>query len=227
MAVAVLTAFFAGSAFAATVSPDVMVSPPPLPGQVWYNTAQAEPAVAANPTNPDNIIVGYADFRGEPPCFFAASLQHTVCQLSPTGSLDGLAVSFDGGVSWKRSLLPPNPAANAMSVHGDEIVAFGPLLQSDGSFKYLAANGAPAARAYYLSLSNLVAGDPQWSVNIFTSDDQGVTWSGPRIISLTNALKESGFREDKPYMTVDTNPSSPNFGHVYIGYTNLTKVGTR
>jgi hypothetical protein len=109
----------------------------------------------------------------------------------------GYSVSMDGGNSFTAHYLPTLPGGFNL---GDGVAAYGP--------------------AGELYCSQIAANS---RLDIFTgvskSTDNGATFSLP-VNASTSATNAVDF-QDKPWMTVDRNPSSPNKGNVYISWTDF------
>ncbi|HZX56017.1 MAG TPA: sialidase family protein, partial [Ilumatobacteraceae bacterium] len=74
------------------------------------------------------------------------------------------------------------------------------------------------ARAYYASLATIPARKGFEFIIVSHSDDNGATWSAPVIA--TNKVSSVDFN-DKNWISVDSTPSSPFFGHVYLSWTEF------
>jgi len=129
--------------------------------------------------------------------------------FSPTGSLDGVSVSSDGGQTFtdlgsiSAGNVPPN---TAQFLAGDPVVAC-----------------SSATRFYYASLLEFMSFDYQQScypdcffqgVSVSISNDAGNTWADPITVVLF-----SGFDHtiDRPWLAVD--PSNPQ--RLYLTYTDM------
>lgn len=165
-------------------------------------TSQNETPIAVNPTNPLNLITGANDWNYN----------------------DGCAVnaSFDGGKSWTPTLpngfLPgvtkytndPNvPGTGAYDAGGDPAVAFGP----DGT-AYMVCQAFNFTPPYQIAML------------VSRSTDGGRTWlSGAADQTLTQVSTWNGNGKSKgsngqfpdhESIYIDTNPSSPFYGRIYV-----------
>jgi len=112
----------------------------------------------------------------------------------------GFYTSFDGGVSWLNGAVPNGGFGQT----SDPSVAFDTL----GNVFY-------GMVAFDLGLGGLALGG---AIQVSRSSDGGRTFAGPVEVerSTTDAIEE-----DKPYLTVDTNPGSPFRDRVYITWTRF------
>jgi hypothetical protein len=114
------------------------------------------------------------------------------------GSVDnGFATSQDGGRTWVSGNLPgvTKAVGGPYDRASDPTAAFG-----------------PGGEAYATSLAVSDGGSCPTGVAINRSDDGGLTWNDPVW------LQEDGCStfNDKTWMAVDTFPSSPHFGRIYV-----------
>jgi hypothetical protein len=177
---------------------------------------QNESPMAVNPTNPLNAISGANDEIQEPDCTPATGGPSN-CPFDPTVDISGVYWTTDGGASWHQTILDWYPSSG-MTSDGDPVVAFGPKPDGQGGFTY-----ASGARAYFGSL----AGSPTFGPNqellaVSYSDDGGATWSAP-VVATTRDNPVSF--NDKISLWVDSNPASPHFGNVYVGWTLFKGAG--
>jgi hypothetical protein len=134
----------------------------------------------------------------------------------------GVYTSNDGGAQWtNRGLLDDQAAWQGKGIlsDGDPVIAYGPKPTPGGGFSY--ANGA---RAYYSSLAGIDTAKGTEYIIVSISDDEGLTWSAPVIA--TNKTSSSDFN-DKNWIAVDTNASSPYFGRVYLSWTEFRSATTK
>ncbi len=158
------------------VSNDLLASAPgvPQPG------TETEPFLAVDPENPLHLLAGYQEDR----------FLDDGCRALTA------AVSFDGGRTWRESLIPKVAAATGGPYErtSDPWVAFG-----------------PGGRAYFVSLGFDETSAPN-GVFVSVSDDGGVTWGDP----VTVHSSGSGVFDDKEAIVVDTRDDSPYKGRVYV-----------
>src|SRR5262252_5046780 len=139
------------TALAATVGPNVRVSPPPTAH--WIRNASAEASIAIDPANPQNIIATYAHYAFLP-CDQNA-LDQTVCHPASTPTIAAVSFSNDGGQSWSpEAFLQPDPSKGIEQLFGDVVITYGPRPLPRGGFAPLTGPGA-ATRAYIFTMANL------------------------------------------------------------------------
>ena len=158
-------------------------------GGVAEPETETEPFFAVDPENPKHLLASYQEDR-----------------FPDDGGCRDLtsAVSFNGGVTWRESLLPNLTVADggAYQRTSDPWVAFG-----------------PGGRAYFVSLG-FDETSPQNGVYLSSSDDGGLTWNDPVAV-------HSGTQtfDDKESVVVDTRDDSPYKGRVYVGWDSITANG--
>ncbi len=96
---------------------------------------------------------------------------------------------------------------------GDPVIAYGPKPDGNGGFSF-----ADGARAYYSTLATVIGAKGFEYVVVSYSDDNGLTWSAPVIG--TTKTSNADFN-DKNWINVDTTPTSPYFGQVYLSWTEF------
>jgi hypothetical protein len=130
-----------------------------------------------------------------------------VYEYKPSGTMcsfytPGLKVSTDGGATWKLTTAKPWAGSGRVpNYHGT--IAWGP------------GPKAGSARLYWAdsTLSGCTFSDNRLSIAY--SDDMGATWSALKVFA---GAAQHGY----PDITVDRNPSSPNYGTVYATLNTLT-----
>ncbi|MCL4507874.1 MAG: glycoside hydrolase [Chloroflexi bacterium] len=142
-------------------------------------TPQNETTIAANPTNPKNLIAGANDYR-------------VCCDFDGLNDGTGWAYySFDGGATWGNVQLPGLTAETGgtgafqkLDAAGDPVVTFSP----DGV-------------AYY---ANIVFSRVSFAsgVVVSVSRDGGKTWSAPSMVAFVNA---GNFFNDKEWIAAGAN----------------------
>ncbi len=170
-----------------------------FPGPFATNRT-AEPSIAQNPTNSQNIIVGAIDEIANPPC---SNTTPSVCQDVSGISVSGFYASFDGGKTFPCQGLIDLSAFNKWA-EGDSWLTF----DSRGN-------------AYYGTLAfDNVTSAPGGFADIFVakSMDGGCTWG--------TAAKVSGSSpavyDDKDSIVADPNASSPFRDNLYAVWTKFT-----
>lgn len=165
--------------------------------QVTTNAAaQNEPAVAVNPTDPDNVLAAWNDYS-------AASGQTQVW--------DGVGTSHDGGATWNSRLLEPNPKSVPGAVQnvfrtlgipfthgGDPILGFNKL--GIGAIGQIIFSGDLSSSA----------------ISVQTTPNGGDNFLPPVLAAWSGQNVPDGFT-DKPWMRGDLNGN--NF---YICWTHFT-----
>ena len=155
--------------------------------------AEVEPSVAVNPTNPDNLVGAWQQDR-----------------WSNGGSRGiGTSVSFDGGKTWTRSLVPFSRCSGGNSLNGGNYErATDPWL----SF-------SPNGTVHQMALGFNRASGSQNAMLASRSLDGGLTWSNPAALILDN--DGVAFFNDKNAITAD--PTNSNF--VYTVWDRLATNG--
>ena len=193
--------------------------PTPAPSFHFPQNKQNESPMAVNPTDSNNAITGANDETEEPNCTPATGGSSS-CPFAPGIDTAGVYSTTDGGVTWHHQILHWF-AAIGFTSDGDAAAVFGP--------KPLVNNGhvtgfsfADGARAYFGSLASTPSAPAQELLAVAHSDDKGSTWSTP--VFATNKDNPVDFN-DKISIWVDSNPSSPFFGNVYVAWTLFIGVG--
>lgn len=179
------------------------VSDPDLQGR---GQAQNEPAIAADPNHPEHLVASANDYvRGDGTC--------------------GGYWSSDGGRTWNDSTLP------AGFVRG---TTFGVLREYFQSCGDTSVAWDSKGNAYELGLmfnrGTPVTNNPDISTGIYvfrSTGNHGASWSFPgRPVAELANMTSSNVLLDKPYMTVDSWPSSPYQDRVYVTWTRFDVDGT-
>jgi len=171
-------------------------------------TSQNETPLAVNPRNTQNLITGNNDWNYNDGC--------------------GVNTSFDGGKTWTPTLpngfLPgitkftndPNvPGTGAYDAGGDPAIAF-----------------APDGTAYYVCQAFNFTPPYQIALLLNRSTDGGLTWQthGLTQVSTWNGNGKSkgsnGQFPDHESIHVDTSPSSPYVGTIYVTWAQFNGKGT-
>jgi BNR repeat-like domain len=204
--------------------PQVQGAPSSNTSAVFPTNKQNEPTIAVNPVNPSLVIAGSNDEQRQPPCGPGAVRGTTLasdCSFFPGVGTSGVYTSSDGGSTWiNRGLLDDQTSWKNKGVvsDGDPVLAYGPKPDAAGRFSW--ANGA---RAYYSSLASLNALKGTEYIIVSVSDDNGLTWTAP--VVATTKTSSSDFN-DKNWIAVDTTPTSPSFGRVYVSWTEFRSATT-
>lgn len=200
-------------------TPQVQGDPTSDTTAVFPTNKQNEPTIAVNPVDSRFLIAGANDEQRQPPCGPGPVRGDTVdsdCSFFPGVGTSGVYTSSDGGASWtNRGLLDDQASwvgGNVIS-DGDPVIAYGPKPTGSGGFSF-----ADGARAYYSSLATVVGVKGVEFIIVSYSDDNGLTWSAP--VMATTKASAVDFN-DKNWIAVDSSPTSPYFGRVYLSYTEF------
>ena len=112
------------------------------------------------------------------------------------------AISADGGATFRHQRLPGPPDGYT---YGDPSVAFG-----------------PGGEIYYATLMT-TGGDSVSTIGVAKSTDGGLTFGAP--VDVASSISNSASAQDKDGLAVDTSPSSPHRGNVYVAWTYLASPG--
>jgi len=236
----------AGTAIA-TSSSDSQANQPQVAGDRLSNASarfptnkQNEPTVAIA-FDGKHAIAGSNDEQKQPKCGPGPERGSTAlgsnCSFFPGVGTSGVYVSGDTGGSWTNlGLLPgytdsgsavaksagplaTSAAPGTLISDGDAVVVFGPKL-INGKFTF-----ARGSRAYYANLAAYSSSASQGNqtpelLAVSISDDNGASWHDPVL-----AVSASGHVfNDKEDIWADRNPTSPNFGRVYLSWTQFRSV---
>jgi hypothetical protein len=157
------------------------------------NLPHNELSIAVDPTNPDHIVAGSNDYE----IFFQGS---SIVERI----MAGYYTSFDGGTTWTNGHISPG----GFTFNGDPAIAFNTKF---GLVDYatIASNGGQKA------------GFATATIQVNTSHDGGETFGNPVIVALGTGGTRVTVFNDKPYITVDNNPTSPHYGRVYVTNTRF------
>jgi hypothetical protein len=228
-----LAAALAMASLAGAVSASAATTAPNFVGDVQANLVQNgpfpqnkqnEPAIAQNPTNPNNLIAGANDEIDLPACTASG------CPFVANVGLSGVYVSNDGGKSWTQFSAPAG-GNNTASFNGDgstihTLPGFGKLARQLG-LPGLASDGDPSlgfsadGTAYYASLAGVRGTTIPDLITVSRSTDGGKSWSDP--VLATNKTNPVDFN-DKEAVWVDKSSTSPFKGNVYISWTLFVGV---
>jgi hypothetical protein len=194
------------------LGPDVRASQGCLnvsdPGLAGLAQAQNDATIAQNPVNPRQLVAGFQDYqRGDENC--------------------GSSFSSDGGKSWTGSTIPAgftpgadfgNVARQYWQAGGDPAVAW----DSRG-------NAYMACMEIQRRSGTTNNPDASSAIYVFRSTgDGGASWNFPgRPAVETFSTSSSGLPlNNKPFMTVDTSPTSPFRDRIYLTWTLFAADGT-
>lgn len=230
LAVAVI-ALGASTAFAVTSSdpqanePQVATDPSSDTTAVFPTNKSNEPTVAVDRVNPTVLLAGANDEQQQPPCGpgpVRGEVPASDCSFFPWVGTSGLYRSLDGGTSWQNlgmiddfwSAATKTPGTRVTS-DGDPVIVIGPRPLAGGGFS------RTERRAYYAMLGALEANKGFEYIIVTYSDDFASahpTWSDPVIATTKTSSVDFN---DKNWIGVDDNPASPNFGRLYVSWTEF------
>jgi hypothetical protein len=161
--------------------------------------SQAEVAIVADPAHPNVLL--------------AASNSIDFHSLAALGNLMRVYTSTDSGATWASA---PGPAATPYGAHkrcnsGDPA----PVIDASGR-EYLAFLASQC-----ITLDSILAGDADEfdiaRLEVATRVDATSPWQVNQVYPVRSARFD-----DKPAIAVDTNPTSPHFGRLYVAWTRIT-----
>jgi hypothetical protein len=116
------------------------------------------------------------------------------CRLNPV-----IRISHDGGRTWRSTRESPGAGSGrGLSLHA--AIAWGP-------------GPTGGSRLYWTNMTVPRCGDAHFSLSTAFTDDEGETWSRLHVERSTPPWV-GGF----PEIAVDRDPTSPNYGTVYVAY---------
>ncbi len=170
---------------------------------------QNETAIAVDPNNPQVIVAGANDYVSRT---WSCTIAGTPCSALGDG-YSGTYLSTDGGHTWCCTATDPNhlgtliPGVERLTggqydAGGDPSVAF----DSHGN-------------VYYAGLGfNRTSAPNTVTVNRGTINNGALTWSAPTFINQTTS---PAILNDKEWIAVDHNPTSPFRDRVYVTWTRF------
>src|SRR6266545_1522541 len=181
-------------------------------GFVDQDTAAApqnETTIAVDPNNPRRIVAGANDYVSRT---WSCTVNGTPCSALGDG-YSGTYFSNDGGQTW--CCTSTDPAHLGTLIPGVERLTGGPY----------DAGGDPAVAfdsrgtVYYAGLGfNRSSAPNTVTVSRGTFDSGGLSWGAPTFI---NATTSPSTLNDKEWIAVDRNPSSPFRDRVYVTWTRF------
>lgn len=209
------------------------------PSTPFPRNKQNEPTVTVDPLDPSVVVSGSNDEIDLAPC------DGSNCPFTPGVGVSGVYFSFTGGASWTQPTYTgysarlgtagPGPIGtvphyyeNGLASDGDPALAFGPTPGSGGHFSW--DNGS---RLYYANLAANLATIRQEqtfkgfeAIAVAHTDDlaaaasnHAAAWGDPSIV--TERRQSSTTFSDKEAIAADNAASSPDFGNVYVCYTQF------
>jgi hypothetical protein len=163
--------------------------PPELPPG---RRAQAEPHIARDPGDPDFLLATFQEGREQ-----------------TGGAADcGYAVSHDGGLTWRRALIPglARPSGGTFDVSSDPVAAIG--LDSN---------------AYLNTLGVMNTGALQGTALVSRSADRGETWGSPVVVYRS---PDNAFFPDKNWIAANTFRGTSTAGRVVVTFTLISNTGS-
>lgn len=159
------------------------------------NLPHNELSIAVDPSNPNHIVAGSNDYEYS---FQGSSIIYRANA--------GYYTSFDGGATWTNGHVPTSGFEDT----GDPAIAFNQKL---GLVHYgiVASNGGQRA------------GFAAATVQVSSSTDGGSTFGRPVTVALGvgSPTTSRAVLNDKPFITVDNNPSSPFYGRLYVTWSRF------
>ena len=157
------------------------------------NLPHNEISIAVDPANPKHIVAGSNDYEL---FFVGGSIVERI--------IAGVYTSFDGGTHWINGHINPD----GFTFNGDPAIAFD---TKRGLVYYgtINSNGGQGG------------GFSDASILLSTSSDGGQTFGHPVVVALGMGNTRNSVFNDKPYIIVDNNPTSPHNGRLYVTYTRF------
>jgi hypothetical protein len=233
---AVVAALLLGGTVMASAGTDLQANDPQVATDPASNSTARfptnksnEPTIAVDRVNPSVLLAGANDEQQQPPCGPgpvrgpAPGVPDSDCSFFPWVGTSGLYRSLDAGASWHNLGMmddfwsPSTKTAGTRVVSdGDPVIVIGPRPLAGGGFS------TTERRAYYAMLGALEAVKGFEYVIVSYSDDFATaatpTWSDPVIATTKTAASDFN---DKNWIGVDDDPTSPFFGRVYVSWTEF------
>jgi Neuraminidase (sialidase) len=244
---AILVIALAGQAIAATLMSDTQANQPQVAGDATSNTTarfptnkQNEPTVAIAPDG-THALAGSNDEQKQPACGTGTqrgTVPGSDCSFFPGVGTSAIYTSSNGGSTWANQGLLPGYTDTGSSVaasagrlrtsaaqgtlvsDGDPVIVYGPKPTGAGGFSF-----ATGARAYYANLSSFASGAAKGNqapelLAVSISDDNGASWYDPIVAARSNGH----IFNDKEAIWADRTDGSPNFGRVYVSWTQFRDI---
>lgn len=189
-----------GQASAATVAGNFLLDQDH--GLQFSQNKQNENAIVRDPAS-GTLIAGANDEIREPLCPGTSTPLASPCPFAAGVGVSGYYRSTDNGVTWSGGTLP---GTSAHVSGGDPSLDYGPSRCANGVFSFLCGT-----TVYYASLGDPFPEFGGEQVLVYSSRDDGATWSAP--IEATSTNKTSDF-DDHEWIAVDRSPA--HFGRVYL-----------
>jgi len=206
-------------------NPQVQGDPTSNATALFPTNQQHTPTIAFNPIHPSRLVAGATDGQRQPPCGpgpVRGDVPASDCSLLPGIGRSGVYISSNAGRWTNRGLLDDQASwmAGRLVSGGDPVVMYGPTpdASAPGGFSY-----AGGARVYYLTRVSFkdASSNPPQHLAVSTSDDDGRTWTAP-VLATPRIPPDSN---DRAWLAVDTEPTSPFFGRVYVSWTGVSNQG--
>ncbi len=157
------------------------------------NLPHNEMSIAVDPNNPSHIVAGSNDYE----LFFQGA--SVIEQI-----ISGYYTSFDGGKTWTNGHVP----LGGFTSSGDPAIAFSAKF---GSVYYGVIAFQEGQRAGFADAS----------IQVSSSANGGLTFGKPVVVAHGTGGTSVTVFNDKPYVTVDNNPSSPFYGRLFVTWTRF------
>ena len=188
---------------------DMVLSPDVTVNQDTAAAPQNETAIAVDPNNPNRVVAGANDYVTRT---WSCTIDSTPCSALGDG-YSGTYFSNDGGQTWCCTATDPDHLGTL--IPGVEHLTGGPY----------DAGGDPAVafdsqgNVYYAGLGfNRTSAPSTVTVSRGTFDGGNLSWSAPTFI---NPSTSPSTLNDKEWIAVDTNESSPFRDRIYVSWTRF------
>src|SRR5467141_346540 len=177
---------------------------------------QNEPVIAVDPNNPNRIVAASNDYVTRT---WSCTVGSTPCSALGDGYC-GTYYSNDGGKTW--CCVATDPQHIGTLIPGVERLVGGQYDAGGDSNLVFDDNG----NIYFTGLGfNRLTPPNTVAVNKGTFDNKGNLHWGPPVF--TGQTTSPSILNDKPWTAIDTHPSSPFHGRIYVSWTRfIFKAGT-